>query len=133
MADWVYRKYDENGKVLRCPLNDYDGSVTGHIVFGVKAWFDENPEERIRLGWIKHILHSENEIEYNRQTQYVIRSLKRVDDYTIEDVLRVLDKTEDMLLLEELMEGVNIDGYNQIGSMTFYGPEGDELNLEEVL
>ena len=49
MEKWSYEKL-ENGKMKHCPVNDYDGSVTGHIVFGVAAWFDENPEERKRLG-----------------------------------------------------------------------------------
>ena len=46
MADrikWYYEKLDEKGERKACPMNDHDGSVTGHIVFGVAAWFDENP------------------------------------------------------------------------------------------
>ena len=56
-----YEKLDENYKMKYCPAHDYDGSVTGHIVINVKAWFDENPEERKRLGWIKHLYYESNE------------------------------------------------------------------------
>ena len=52
-----YIKLNEDMSVKYCPRNDVDGSVTGHIVYEVAAWFDENPEERKKLGWIK-IRHS---------------------------------------------------------------------------
>ena len=48
-------KLDEKGEIKYLPGADMDGSITGHVVFGLKAWMDENPEERKRLGWIKHI------------------------------------------------------------------------------
>lgn len=101
--NWGYEKLDENMELQYCPMDDKDGSVTGHIVLNVPAWFDENPEERIRLGWIKHIYHDEDEIEYNRQTQFLVISTKQVDEYTIEDVYHVLDKSEDQLLFEEML------------------------------
>ena len=44
--NWTYERLDENGNVQHCPAIDADGSVTGRIVVNVKAWFDENPEER---------------------------------------------------------------------------------------
>lgn len=99
---WTYEKLDENGKIKYVPINDFDGSVTGHIVFGVQAWFDENPEERKRLGWIKHILHETKDIEYNKYTQYLIRATKQIDEYTVEDDWKIMDKSEEMMRLEEL-------------------------------
>ena len=102
---WDYEKLDENNKIKFCPMNDYDGKITGHIVFGVKAWFDENPEERKRLGWVKHIHHDTKDIEYNRGTQYLKRSTKQIDEYTVEDEWYVMDKSEEMMRLEELTRG----------------------------
>lgn len=105
--EYRYEKYDENHKIKSCPTNDFDGSVTGHIVMNVKAWFDEHPEERKRLGWIKHIYHGSNEIEYNKQTQYLTKSQKEIDAYTVEDVYHVMDKSEEMMLLEEMLEVID--------------------------
>lgn len=106
--NWYYERLDpETYDLKHCPVNDLDGHVTGHIVIDVPSWFDENPEERIRLGWIKHIMGDRSKVEYNSQTQYLVRSVQPIDDYTVEDVFFVLDKTEDMLLLEEMLEGVN--------------------------
>ena len=101
--NWRYEKLDENMKVITCPQDDKDGSVTGHIVMNAPAWFDENPKERIRLGWIKHITHDDEDIEYNRQTQYTVRTLKQIDEYTIEDEYKILNKSEDQMLIEEIM------------------------------
>lgn len=96
---WQYEKIMEDGKLktIAANHNDYDGKITGHIVFGVKAWFDENPEERIRLGWTKHIHHSTKFIEFNKQTQYLEKTVKIIDEYTIEDEYTVKDKTEEMM------------------------------------
>ena len=81
MADpkWTYEKL-EDGKIKYAPMNDFDGKVTGHIVFGVEAWFDENPEERKRLGWVKHIRHDTKDIEYNRRTQYLVNETRQIDE-----------------------------------------------------
>ena len=102
---WEYEKLDENNKIKYCPINDYDGKVTGHIVFGVKAWMDENPEERKRLGWVKHIHHDTKEIEFNTRTQYLKKSVKQIDEYTVEDEWHIMDKSEEMMRLEELTHG----------------------------
>ncbi len=102
---WEYEKLDENNKIKYLPMNDYDGKITGHIVFGVKAWFDENPEERRRLGWVKHIHHDTNDIEYNKRTQYLKRSTRQIDEFTVEDEWHILDKSEEMMRLEELTRG----------------------------
>lgn len=102
---WVYEKLQEDGKIKTIAMNhnDFDGKITGHIVFGVKEWFDENPEERIRLGWTKHIKHNPEKygIEYNKQTQYLEKTVHQIDAYTCEDVYAVKDKTEDMMRREE--------------------------------
>lgn len=106
-----YEKLDENLNIKYCPMNDFDGSITGRIVIGIKAWFDENPEERKRLGWIKHIKYTNDEIKekwpHNAQTQYLMRTTKQIDPYTIEDEYHVADKSEEMMLLEDLLESVN--------------------------
>jgi hypothetical protein len=97
---WSYEKLQEDGKIksIHTNSNDFDGKITGHVVFGVKEWFDENPEEARRLGWIKHIHHYiEKWVTYNKQTQYLMKSTKTIDEYTIEDVYHVMDKTEDMM------------------------------------
>ena len=96
---WQYEKILDDGKikVVTVNHNDFDGKITGHIVFGVKAWFDENPEERIRLGWTKHIKHNTKFIEHNKQTQYLEKTVKIIDSLTVEDVYTVRDKTEEMM------------------------------------
>ena len=105
MADkWDYERLDENYEIKHCPRNDYDGSITGHIVFGVKEWFDEHPEERKRLGWIKHIHHSTKDIDYDHQKQYLVRSVRQIDEYTVEDVHYIMDKSEEQMLFEEMLE-----------------------------
>lgn len=104
---WTYEKLDEDMKIKYCPTNDPDGKITGKIVMNVPAYFDENPEERIRLGWIKHIEYTEEEIkekvQYNPQTQYLVTSQRYIDDYTIEDTFNVIDKTEEMMLFEDML------------------------------
>ena len=102
---WTYEKLQEDGKVETVPTNDFDGKITGHIVFGVKQWFDENPEEARRLGWVKHIMHNEAKwVTYNKQTQYLVKSHKPIDEFTYEDVYHVMDKTEEMMRRQE--EGI---------------------------
>ena len=96
--EWYYEKLDENGKIQRAPQNDADAKITGRNIFGLPAWFDENPEERKRLGWIKHITHKTTEIEFNKQTQYLLRS----DPYTVEDEYHVRNKTAEMMRAEEM-------------------------------
>jgi hypothetical protein len=102
--NWYYEKLDEQGKLRSAPSNDYDGKITGRIVFGVQAWFDENPEERIARGWVKHITHKTKDIEYDRATQYLVRQVKTVDAHTVEDVYHVANKSEEMMRLEELRD-----------------------------
>ena len=117
---WRYEKLNpETGKLELCPMNDLDGTETGKIILNVHAYFDENPDERIRLGWTKHIEHDAKDMDYNPQSQYLVHSLKQVDDYTVEDVYHVMDKTEDMMLLEELLETVDYASVS-LGGITFY-------------
>lgn len=99
---WYYEKLDENGKVKHAPVNDADGKITGRHVFGLQYWFDENPEERKRLGWVKHLTKKTSEIQFNRQTQYLLRAVRTIDEYTVEDVYYVRDKTEEMMRYTEL-------------------------------
>ena len=126
--DHEYLRLKEDGTIEHCPTYDYDGSVIGKIVVNVKAYFDENPEERKRLGWIKHIRHNKDEIreqvgDWNRQTQYLTRTTKQVDEWTIEDVYHVHDKSEQMLLLEEIAETGGSFGMGTDGSGFFGGEE----------
>lgn len=105
---WEYEKLQEDGKVKRVStnFNDFDAKITGKYVFGVKAYFDENPEERIRLGWTKHIMHNVDKyVQYNKQTQYLVKSVKVIDAYTVEDEYHVMDKTEEMMRRAEESDG----------------------------
>lgn len=121
---WTYQRL-EDGKLRHCPTYDYDGSVTGKIVVNVPAYFDENPDEARRLGWTKHITHDSKEIreivgDWNPQTQYLVISQRQVDEWTVEDVYHVMDKSEEMMLLEELSTGVETMGVT-VGGFTFFG------------
>lgn len=109
-----YEKLDENFKMQYCPANDFDGSVTGHIVINVRAWFDENPEERKRLGWIKHLYYESNDElladlpDWDPASQYLVAGTENVDEWTVKDVYYTIDKTEEMMLLEEMLETMNL-------------------------
>ena len=119
---WTYEQIDpETGKIKYAPTNDPTGEITGRHVFGLTAWFDEHPEERIALGWIKHIRTNAKDIDYNRQTQYLARSVRWIDDYTCEDVYHVMDKSEEMMRLEELTRG------GLFGDADAIGWGGDEV------
>lgn len=113
----------KDGEVEHCPTNDYDGSVVGRIVFNVAAYFDENPEEARRLGWVKHVTHTSKEIhelvDWDEQTQFLVKSMRQVDEWTVEDEYHVLDKTEEMLLREEL--DVTGDYYSSGTGIVFFG------------
>lgn len=114
---WDYEKLDENYevKIISGNLtNDPDGKITGHIVMNVKAWFDENPEERKRLGYIKHIHHDTKDIEYNKQSQYLVQTVRSIDPWTVEDEYHVMDKSEEMMLFEEMLSTVNGSSFGNI-------------------
>ena len=118
---WTYEKLDEEGNIKHCPPNDAKGEITGKFIINLPAYFDENPEERIRLGWIKHIEHYSKEIEYDRQSQDLQKSVRQIDAHTVEDEYAVFDKTEEMLLLEEMLECVDWGGNG--GGIVFVGME----------
>lgn len=105
--DWHYEKLNAEGKMetVYVGRNDNDGKLTGRIVMNVRAWFDENPAERIKRGWTKHITFSSEEIKekapYNPRTQYLVVSQKQVDEWTVEDEFHVVDKSEEMILFEQ--------------------------------
>lgn len=103
-VEWRYEKYDEDFNRTLCPNHDDNGSITGKVIINLRTWFDENPEERIRLGWIKHYYYSYDEVKkmYDQQTQFVEISTKMIDEFTLQDEIIVFDKTEDMLAHEEL-------------------------------
>lgn len=126
---WTYEKLDEDLKRKSLPTNDTDGKITGRIVFGLKAWMDENPEERKRLGWIKHVHWEKKELDErwpcNHRNQYRLLSPKYVDEYTIEDDYHIIDKTEELMLLEEMLQTVDggriWDNDDSTGGIVFYG------------
>lgn len=109
---WRYEKLDEDGRVKFAPMNDADAKITGRHVFGLQAWFDENPEERIRLGWIKHITHKAKDIEYDHATQYLVNAPKRIDEYTIEDDWQIMNMSEEQMRLAELHPGFEAFDYD---------------------
>ena len=119
--NWDYEKLDENGK--KVTVNNYTidskKEYTGRFVFNVKAWFDENPDEWKTRGWTKHITHSAEEIRekwpHNAQTQILLKGTRRIDEYTVEDDYHVVDKSEEMLRLQELMAVVDpFDSFDNV-------------------
>lgn len=106
MSTWFYEKLDEDLKIKRAPYHDADGKVTGKHIINLKAYFDENPAERIRLGWIKHIQLTHKEIKeqypHNPMTHFIMVTTKPVDEYTVEDEYHIVEKSEEMLWFEEL-------------------------------
>lgn len=123
-----YMRLKEDGTIEHCPTYDYDGKITGKIVVNVQAYFDENPDERKRLGWIKHIEHTKDEIaeqvgEWDKQRQYLVRSLKTIDEWTVEDVYHVMDKSEEMMLMEEISQSTDTLGFMDTGIVFFGGEE----------
>lgn len=112
---WTYEKLDaETGRIKYAPMNDADGKITGRHVFGLKAWFDENPDERKRLGWIKHIHHTTKDIEYNHATQYLVNAPKTIDPYTVEDDWKIMDMSEEQMRLAEIGMRGSWDDYDTI-------------------
>lgn len=121
---WGYEKLNEDMKIEYLPTNDTDGKITGKIIMNLKAYFDENPEERIRLGWTKHISYTEEEIkekvQYNPQTQYLIKYQKQIDEYTIVDAYNVIDKTEEMMLFEDMLALTWGTSINAVGNGIYF-------------
>lgn len=111
---WRYEKLNEKGKLQYCPANDPDGSVTGEKVAWVKQWFDENPEERKRRGWIKHLYYETNEEfmkdypDFDPALQLAIPGTMVIDEYTIKDTYDIVDKWDELKELEEMLEAMNL-------------------------
>lgn len=113
MAEMKHRfeKLDENGKIKYAPQRDNTGEYTGgKIVMNFPAWLNEDEERRKSLGWIKHLFYENRDDiiaslteEYNPATDYIVRSVQPVDEYTVKDVYRVIHKTEKMMELEEIL------------------------------
>lgn len=111
-----YIKLDEDGQKKYCPINDYDGSIsgTGHCIIGLKMWFDENPEERKRFGWIKHYYYDDpKELkadlpDYDPAIHYLTCSMEQVDEWTVRDRYHIIEKTDEMLEMEEMLEVMNL-------------------------
>lgn len=119
--NWHYEKIDEEGKLKHCDQNDYDGKITGRIVFGVPFWFDENPEERIARGWTKHITHNPKDLnlDYDPVTQYLVKSVDIIDEWTVEDHYHVMDKSEEQMRLSELLNNGNGEYFDYGGGIVF--------------
>lgn len=109
--EWKYVKFEDN-KVVELPTNDLDGKITGKCILNVKYWFDENPEERIRLGWIK-LLDDRKSLKYDKQTQLVSNRIEKVDEHTAKVVYTVIDKSEEMMFFDELIE---LSGFMNFGN-----------------
>ncbi len=120
---WDYEKLDKDGRKIT--VNNYTidskKEYTGKFVFNVKAYFDEHPDVWMAGGWTKHIFYEPKEIKqrwpHNAQTQVLLKGINRVDEHTIEDVYYVLDKSEEMMRLQELLGVVD-----EWGVVTF-GPD----------
>ena len=102
----TYERYNEDGKVVHCPMHDLDGKITGQYVMGVKEWFDENPEERIKRGWVKHIKWDYKEVRekwpFNPQTHIIQCNPKWLDEWTVQDDYIIMPKSEEMLWFAEM-------------------------------
>lgn len=103
MEDWYnYERLGADGKIEHAPYHDPEGKIMGLPIIGVKAWMDEHPDETHAMGWKKHIHPPTENLEYDRQTQYILTTAKAVDEWTLIDEFIAMDKTEDQMLLEEM-------------------------------
>ena len=119
---YYYTKLDGKGEETYLPNNDYNGTITGtgKCVLNIKAWFDENPEIRKSLGYIKVITPSIDDLEYNKQTQYIEWSKAFIDEYTIMRTPHIINKSEEMLRLEELSMTTADSGSGLVWSPAYY-------------
>ena len=114
---WDYEKLGEDGKRITVSGYTIDSKkkYTGQFVVNVKAWFDEHPDEAIARGWTKHIHLTPEEIRerwpHDEQTQILVRAVRRVDEHTVEDTYYVMDKSEEMMRLQEMLSTVDALGF----------------------
>lgn len=103
---WHYEKLDAEGKLRHCPQNDLKAEETGKFVINLPQYFDENPEERIQRGWVKHYTKSykeiKEELQYDPITQFVVTTPRMIDEFTCEDEYHVIDKSEEQMWFEEM-------------------------------
>ena len=123
-----YIRLKEDGTIERCPTYDYDGKITGKIVINIPAYFDEYPDERKRLGWVQHNTLTKDEIAeqvggWDKQRQYLVKSLKTIDEWTVQDEYHVMDKSEEMMLMEEISQASGSVGFVDTGIVFFGGEE----------
>lgn len=115
--DFYYEKRNPLTLALeRAPMDDKDGSITGYPRIGLARWFNENPEKRKELGYIKHLVPDINDIEYNHQTQFIMTDVAQVDEWTVTDVYHVRNKSEEMLWFEEMYQTM----FGGRGGIIFY-------------
>lgn len=88
-----------NGKLEIAPTNDLDGKLSGKPVIGFQAWLEENPEEAKRIGFVKVVDHEE---DYDHNRFYTIERHEEHDDGSIHIFYDLHEKTEEMILLNEL-------------------------------
>lgn len=123
--NWSYERLKADGKIETVSVYTIDSKkeYTGKFVFNVRAYFDENPDLWKANGWTKHITWEQKEIDekwpHNKQTQLLMKSTRNVDEHTIEDTFYVVDKSEEMMRLQELMSVVH--GWDD--GIVFYGAD----------
>lgn len=110
--NWCYEKLNDDGKTITVGTWTIDSKreYTGQYVVNVKAWFDEHDGYWQEHGWTKHIVWEDKEIKkkwpHNAQTQILIKEVKRVDAHTVEDDYHIVDKSEEMMRLQEMLDVV---------------------------
>ena len=122
---WHYEKLDKDGKLKQCPINDLKAEETGKFIINLPQYFDENPEERIQRGWIKHytktVKEIKEEIQFDPVSQFVVSTPRMIDEYTCEDEYHVIDKSEEQLAFEEMQSIAGWgDGIYDAGEATVF-------------
>ena len=109
---WDYVRLNEKGQKVYLPMNDLDGKITGKCVLNVKAWFDEHPDEWKKRGWIKRIHHDPedqiNNLEELLLDHYLVNGVREIDQYTVEDAWRILPKSEEMMVFEDMANALGL-------------------------
>lgn len=100
--EYEYKRFDEDGDLEYAPSCDYDGKITGKIIYNLHQYFEENPEEYIRLGYTKYILNENYPIDY-KGNQLVLTEYKNIDEHTIKAIYHVIDAPEERILIDQLL------------------------------